>query len=221
MRNVLENILEICFPDHCVGCRTKGTLLCELCIQKTRHPERDLPRNIKAACDYRDPQIKRALHFLKYYKKKRLGTILGAIVYERLLEDIADIRMYTLGSPILLIPVPLSKQRKRVRGYNQALEIARGIDRYATEHTQESLFEINTIAVEKIKDTKQQAKIKNRKERLQNLKNCFHVKNPTQIHNRTIIVIDDITTTGSTLKELITVLTNAGAKKVVGFAVAH
>ncbi len=221
MRNVLENILEICFPDYCVGCHTKGSLLCELCIQKTRHPERDLPKNIKASCDYRDPQIKRALHFLKYYKKKRLGTILGAIVYERLLEDIADIRMYTLGSPILLIPVPLSKQRKRVRGYNQAFEIARGIQIAAKENKQELLFEISTTAVEKTKETKQQAKIKNRKERLQNLKNCFQVKNQALVHNRTIIIIDDITTTGSTLGELIAVLTDAGAKKVVGFAVAH
>lgn len=221
-RKIVDYILSVCFPDKCVACGSKGTLLCELCIQKTRHPERDLAKDIYAACDYRDPQIKRALLYLKYYRKRRLGIILGTILYERLMEEIADIRIYTRGSPIILVPVPLSQKRRKERGYNQAEDIARGLIE-ASSTNGIPLFELNNEIVIKNKDTKPQAKIKNRNERLNNLKNCFKLnpKKDFDIKGRTIIVIDDITTTGSTIEEVVNVLREAGAKKVVGFAVAH
>ena len=223
IRKAYDYLLLLCFPDKCVYCGKKNELFCELCIAKTRHPERDLPKNVYAACDYRDPQIKNALLFLKYYKKARLGSILGKILYERLLEDISDIRIYTRGAPIILIPAPLSKKRLKERGYNQALIIALGFREAAQINIENPIFEIIDDLVIKSKDTKPQAKIKNRKERLTNLKDCFMInpKNKYDLRGRTVIVIDDITTTGSTLSEIMSVLEDSGAKKVVGFAVAH
>jgi competence protein ComFC len=224
--NILGLALSIFFPDKCVSCNKPGELLCELCINKTRHPERDLPKGIYAACDYRDPQIKRALLFLKYYKKRRLGKVVGKIMYERLMEEISDLREYTKGNPILLVPVPLSRKRMRERGYNQAIDIAKGfmdVAKSEINNEETPLFQILINFVVKDKETKQQAKIKNRNERLNNLKNCFSLnkKNTFDLKGRTVVVIDDITTTGSTITEIMKVLTEAGAKKVVGFAVAH
>lgn len=225
VKSVWEYILTIFFPDTCAGCKKKDTLLCEFCIQNTRHPERDLPKDIYAACDYRNPQIKRALLFLKYYKKRRLGEILGQILSERLMEEISDIRMYTLGAPIIIIPVPLSKKRNKERGYNQAEDIARGFVKkvHTANNLSNPLFEIQNEIIIKDKDTKPQAKITNRNERLSNVKNCFKInpKNNFSLKGRTVIVIDDITTTGSTITEVMKILIEAGAKKVVGFAVAH
>jgi competence protein ComFC len=225
LRNIWGWTLTLCFPDKCVGCKKKGELLCELCIEKIRHPERDLPKGIFASCDYRDPQIKRALLSLKYYKGRRLSKIAGKIMYERLLEEISDLREYTKGAPMLLVPVPLSKKRMRERGYNQAEDIARGFMETAKEYGKEEtpLFQILLNVVLKDKDTKPQAKIKNRNERLNNLKNCFSLnkKGNFDFKGRTVIVVDDITTTGSTMSEVMKVIENTGAKKVIGFAVAH
>lgn len=225
LENIISELLTIIFPDKCIFCNKKGGLLCELCIAKTRHPERDLATDIYAACDYRDPQIKKALLSLKYYKKRRLALILGGILYERLMEEISNLRIYTRGSPIVLVPIPLSKKRYKERGYNQANEIALGLKEYSENclGKNREIFEINKNLVEKWKDTKAQAKIANRNERIENIKNCFRI-NPEKelsIKGRTVIVIDDITTTGSTLNEVMAIIKENGAKKVVGFAVAH
>ncbi len=225
IENMFQCILSVVFPDKCIFCNKKGELLCEFCILKTRHPERDLPKDTYAACDYRDPQIKKALLSLKYYKKRRLAIILGGILYDRLMEEIAELRIYTRGAPIILLPIPLSKKRLKERGYNQAKEIAEGLKIVSEKNINMSikLFEIKDDLVEKWKDTKPQAKITNRNERIKNVKNCFKInsKKNSILKGRTVIVIDDITTTGSTLYEVMEIIKENGAKKVVGFAVAH
>jgi predicted amidophosphoribosyltransferase len=70
-------------------------------------------------------------------------------------------------------------------------------------------------------NTKPQARIENRKERLKNLEGAFSVVDEQYIKARTIIVIDDVTTTGGTMNEISKILKSAGAKKVVGIAIAH
>ena len=84
----------------------------------------------------------------------------------------------------------------------------------------------NNILI-KIKETEHQARIKNRNVRLKNLIGSFVIKSDKQnknvnlIRNRNIILIDDITTTGATLKEAQKILKQAGARKVIAFTVAH
>ncbi|KKS56700.1 MAG: Competence protein F, partial [Candidatus Nomurabacteria bacterium GW2011_GWF1_42_40] len=73
----------------------------------------------------------------------------------------------------------------------------------------------------KPKDTKHQAHIENRSERLKNIIGSFTVKNSEIIKGRNIILIDDILTTGATLSEARKVLKRAGARKVIAFTVAH
>ena len=128
----------------------------------------------------------------------------------------SDMRIYTDQS-ILVIPVPLSRSRGKERGYNQAEIIARGF----IDASDEGIFELRGDIINKKLDTKPQARITNRTERLRNIKNVFEVKNQIDVKGRTIIVIDDVTTTGGTLNEIIKILKKSGAKKVVGFAVAH
>jgi len=73
----------------------------------------------------------------------------------------------------------------------------------------------------KPKDTKHQAHIENRSERLKNIIGSFAVKNPEAIKGKNIILIDDILTTGATLTEARKILKYSGARKVVAFTVAH
>jgi ComF family protein len=155
---------------------------------------------------------------LKYKNKKVLGEILGNALYKNLIEEISDIKMFSPGKPIIIVPIPLSKKRKKNRGYNQSFIIAQALKNTASEN----LFQINDNLIERIRETEAQAKINNRKKRLENIKGAFGLKEPAdEVRGRTIIVLDDISTTGGTLLEAMKVLKKAGAKKVLGFAIAH
>ncbi|MDE2031120.1 MAG: ComF family protein [Patescibacteria group bacterium] len=220
-RNLIKSIkwylLDIIFPEACLGCKNRGESLCNQCILKIRNTERETDKNIMAVYDYRDPLIKKAIWDLKYHHRLNLGKKLGAMLYEFFLEEIANMEAYTKGQSILVIPVPLSRHREKERGYNQAQIIAYGL----SSSGEKGLFELNNNIVVKKFDTKPQAKIANRRERLLNVKNIFEIRKNKTVKGRTILVIDDVTTTGGTINEIIKILKKGGAKKVVGFALAH
>lgn len=214
----LKNILlDLLFPTHCANCKAKGPELCPDCAHNMPYPDQENMENIFASFQYQDPTIKKLLHALKYYNKKHVGNLLGRYIYERLSEEISELYTFSSGSPILLIPVPLSTQRFKERKYNQAKLIAQGVIKSDTN----KIFQLADNIVQKIKDTSPQARIKNRQTRLQNVVGCFTIQNPEVVKGKTVIIIDDVTTTGGTIYEIMKILKNSGAKKVVGFAVAH
>jgi ComF family protein len=209
--------LELLFPSRCLGCHQTNDVLCNNCLSTIRLAERPTESDIMALYDYRDPIIKKAIWQLKYYHSPYLGQKLGLILYEGFLEEIINIQIFSQGSPILVIPVPISAERKKDRGYNQSEIIAKNFCLAANSN----IFDLANNIIFKNKITVAQAKIKNRNERLKNIKGAFEIKNSALIKNRTIIIIDDVTTTGGTILEIIKILKKAGAKKIVGLAVAH
>ncbi|MFA7000234.1 MAG: phosphoribosyltransferase family protein [Candidatus Paceibacterota bacterium] len=170
-----------------------------------------------AVYDYRDPVVKKAIWKLKYYKNPYLGERLGLLLYESLMEEINLLQMFSLGSPILIIPVPVSRNKRKLRGYNQSEIIARNFCKMA----ERNMFQIKNNIVFKKLNTIPQARLTNRNKRLQNIKGAFEIKNKELVRGKTIIIIDDVTTTGGTILEIMKILKKAGAKKVLGFAVAH
>lgn len=210
-------ILDILFPIKCIGCDIKDEILCDNCIFEIHSAEREMDKDISAVFDYRDKIIKKAIWELKYYNKRYLGEKLGKILYESLIEDISDIKIRVSGRSIFVIPVPISKNKTKLRGYNQSLAIAKGFCNQAKL----GIFELKNKIVFKKIDTIPQARLTTRKKRLENIKNAFEIKNKNEVFGRTIIVIDDVTTTGGTINEMIRILKDAGAKQVVGFAIAH
>lgn len=209
-------VLDLMFPEVCFGCKMRGASLCDNCILKIRKTERETESSIYAVYDYRDPLIKRAIWDLKYHHRLNLGRKLGRLLYEGLLEEVSDLKVYT-GKSLIVIPVPLSRKRRKERGYNQAEIIAKGF----CESGGKEVLELRTDIIKKKLETKPQARITNRNERLRNVRDVFEIINPDVIKGRTIVVIDDVTTTGGTIKEILKLLKSSGAKKVVGFAVAH
>lgn len=106
----------------------------------------------------------------------------------------------------IIVPVPISKLRKRERGYNQSELIAKKIA--AMELI---AFEPNILV--KIKNNKSQS-ILNKKQRVENVKNVYEIKNLQKIKEKNILIFDDIYTTGATTNECARILKKEGCKKV-------
>lgn len=210
-------LLEILFPTRCLGCHKRSEVICENCVDNLRLAERPTEEKILALYDYRDPLVKKAIWKLKYYHHPHLGQKLGELLYQSFLEEIELLQIFSQGSTILVIPVPISYDKRKTRGYNQSEIIARNF----CNSSNTKLFELKKDIIYKKANTIPQARIENRVKRLQNIKGAFLIKNKDEVKGKTIIVIDDVTTTGGTLTEMLKLLKKSGAKKVVGFAVAH
>ncbi len=217
IREIVAYFTEILFPSHCLGCNSRNEILCSNCITKISRTEKEIGNDIFALFNYHDPIIKKVIWDLKYYKYPYLGKKLGEILYDELLENISETRSYSLGSPIIVIPVPISKNKRKVRGYNQAEKIARGF----CNCNNDKIFDLKENIIFKKLETTPQARITNRERRLKNIKGSFKINNNAVVIGKTIILIDDVTTTGGTMHEIMKLLKNAGAKKVIGFAIAH
>lgn len=105
-----------------------------------------------------------------------------------------------------IIPVPISKKRKKTRGYNQSLLISREI----SKKTGIKLQEKNLI---KIKNTIEQSKL-DKEEREKNVQNVYQIKNEEILKNKKILLLDDIYTTGNTVNSCCKILKKAKPKKI-------
>jgi predicted amidophosphoribosyltransferase len=108
--------------------------------------------------------------------------------------------------------------RKEMEKRLQSIDyIARGF----CSNTNPNIFCLEKNVLLKIKNTQSQAKTKDRELRLKNIQGVFEVKNTEKIAGKTIIIIDDVVTTGGTIKEAMKVLEENGAEKIYAFTLAH
>ena len=222
--NLFNTILNVIFPTHCLVCAKNGVDLCFKCLSLSPSAERESANWIFPLYDYRHPPIKKAIWLLKYKNKKNLAKIFALAMYDRILEELSELSVMENFREPILIPIPLSNQRKRERGYNQAELIGRYLietDKINNKENKNYILEKNILI--KIKDGEHQARLENRAERLKNIIDSFAVKeeNKNKIKNRNIILIDDVTTTGATLNEARKILKQSGARKIIAFTVAH
>ena len=142
--------------------------------------------------------LREIIHHLKYSDRVSLAKPLG-----KLLKHCLDREPFTGG---LLIPVPLHRSRQRVRGFNQAELLAKHLGRPVT-----------TRLLRRRKNTPSQTGL-TRNQRKQNLAAAFEVRSRIR---GTVIVVDDVFTTGSTMNEIARTLKRAGAERVEVLTVAR
>lgn len=136
----------------------------------------------------------------KNYLYKAFGEIMMGTIKTNGLESHIDIIAY----------IPAHRRKEALRGYNQAKLLAA----YIAEKLDKPLLKNNLI---KLKWTENQSH-SNKVDRIVNLKDSFHIKNPTEVMAKKILLVDDIITTGATMEECSRVLINNGAHKVIGLA---
>lgn len=144
---------------------------------------------------YHDNIIKELCHYLKYEGLKELVKTLDFIDLDKLQSCLPVGRVQFIYQNSLLVPVPLYSQRQKIRGYNQAAEIAK----YFAQKTKIAIA-INIL--KRVKKTESQIELKNDREREKNVENAFALvnENAGKIKGKTIYLVDDVSTSGATLR---------------------
>jgi competence protein ComFC len=202
-------ILSLVFPQFCIGCGGFDTLLCENCYEKINfYPLTIKPKidnlsleKIIIMAEYEEI-TKKLIGALKYQGVKDVGDILASIIY--LTTNFPQVETIT--------SVPLHQKRHSQRGFNQATEIAQELSRVTKIPF--------TQLLQRTKYSQPQAKISDKKKRLVHLEDTF-VINQKIPNLKSVLIIDDVTTTGTTLNKCAQVLKQAGVKKIYGLVVAH
>lgn len=206
----------------CVACekelKTPGPHICKRCgaVLKSGGAHCYACRGSKAK-KYRCKVIRSAfvfnassralVHALKYQQADYLAGHMGKMLLKKF-SLFAE-----LAATDLIIPVPLHPKKKRARGYNQSELLAKTFAR-------ELGLPVDTRALVRCRDTVSQTKL-GRQGRLTNMIGAFSCRYPQRIKGKTILLIDDVATTGATLEGCAVALKQAGAKTVLAYTFAR
>ncbi len=228
---LLQRSLDLLFPPRCVGCQRHGSLLCPACWQ-TMQPG-TIPRcqhcggrllDSATICDFcrnkrlhlhglhsvasYEGTLRLAIHALKYDGQLRLALPLGQLLAEAF-------RLYNMQTEGI-IPLPLHPGRQQRRGYNQATLLAR----VCANHLKVPCLEDMVI---RQWDTQAQVGL-TFQQRQQNIAGAFAL-NPGALPRlkgyRSLLLLDDVSTTGATLEACATPLYTAGVPHVEGLVLAR
>jgi ComF family protein len=221
---------KVLFPERCLGCGLRDTLLCAGCRSGVRsmafatcprcaRPERlgaicrgcarSAPLDaLVAACTY-DGVIRKAVHALKFRQGRYVVPMLGELLAEAIDRRplVADV----------IVPVPLSPQRLRARGYNHSELLAGELFRRGAFLRGELL---EPGLVRRVRDTPPQFSL-GANERRRNMQGAFECGAPDAAAGKRILLLDDVCTTGATLQACADVLRAAGAQRVMALVVAR
>lgn len=212
MLNLWNFIIEkLLYPRFCVLCRSENNYLCRGCEQNfLQNKKAENFQNMFAKYEYRDEKVRRVLFKIKYKNNKFLAQELGKYSADFIFDKIKY-------KNLILVPVPISRERLSERGYNQSEEIAKGV---AAIHKQSKV--INLIL--KHKNTKKLF-TQDKESRIREVENAFTIDERYihEILNEKILIIDDITTSGATFYEIKKTLLKNGIKEesIFFFALAR
>ena len=224
-RGLARSALDLLLPLHCVGCRREGDVLCVSCIQGLRRLEEPFcgtcaQPNVNGQCEWcleHPPKIdgirapyqfegplREAVHRLKYRGWRVAAPVLGG-----LLAGYLD-RHKLLGQ--VMVPVPLHSRRLRSRGYNQSHLLAKEAGKLLGMPVREDLVKRQT-------DSPPQVEAQSREQRRANVAASFVASEEGK--GLSILLVDDVATTGSTLMACAAALKDAGAGSVWGVVLAR
>ena len=194
--NFLNSALDYFFPPICGMCgEINENYICNNCYENIKKIKKCVIN------EYNNRNFSKHLYIFKYE-----GIIRNKII-EYKFEDKGY--LYKMFAKIILsdkktcnfikkydviIPVPISKKRKKKRGYNQS-------ELVANELAQKLNQDIWTDIIIKKKDNKPQSEL-NKLERIKNVEDIYEINKPIEVKNKKVLLLDDIYTTGSTVNEI-------------------
>jgi ComF family protein len=233
LHRLIDDVVNVCLPGRCAVCRADAGAnpFCEDCLNELKEMEnapmcsacakpaafagadcpfcndRGLPHyeRVVALSRFADPMagLIRQVKYRGYWP-------LAEVLAERCWQS-SRVRS-VLADADGLLPVPLHRWRQLRRGFNQAAVLAKRLSH---------LSGIPIIdAVRRSRNTPTQTHLHSRAKRFANLENAFQLLDPRPVHDRNIVVIDDVTTTGATLQTLARALKPAKPRKVSAIVIA-
>ncbi len=220
--------LDFLFPPRCAGCDKWGERYCASCQEQTKLISSSIcqvcgepyPGSSRLVCQrcqsaelfytslrswaYFEGPIQRAIHKLKYKKDLGLG--------EKLAQPLVNLMLANHWKIDLITAVPLDTARQRERGYNQSLCLARPL-------AWKTGLPIVTSIIKRIKKTKSQVGL-SLEDRKINVAGAFKAEQKL-VYGKSILIIDDVVTTGSTINSCAEALMKADALRVYGLTLAR
>lgn len=224
------SFLDIVLPHFCVGCGKPGILFCKQCASTIEHilpneyicPQCKLPAidgfthpgcinkysidGLVSFFHYKDI-IKKSIKEIKY---RFIESLVIELVRKSKPYHALHIRQFSLDA--VLVPIPLHKSRLKHRGFNQAETLASVLAKtYNMNYKNDALV--------RLKNTQSQTGLFDKKQRLLNVKDVFSIQ--TKLSQHTVVLVDDVFTTGATMREATKILKTAGVKQVFGVTIAR
>jgi len=211
-------LLDVLFPPICLGCRTyldcdDDVLICTKCMDNipifghTFYKTRFF--TLMSVTTYENKAVRKLIHYYKYE-----GFTDALVPLGKLLENNLDILRKNIPNDTIVIPIPIHPIRKRKRGFNQAEELAKIVGNYLN-------LKLDSTSLTRIRNTDQQIKIGSDKKRYENIKGCFGITDNLDMKGKTVLLVDDVYTSGATINEAVKVLRKAHAKEIIGIVVAN
>ena len=221
--NLVRGALGLILPIQCLSCNRESDWICEDCRRGLRLHRQELCFCGKSGEDglcakhrgrlgldglttlfsYAEPAVRELIHQFKYSGHTDAINFLSLHYRKKVLARLPR-------DEWIATAVPLAKERFRQRGFNQSELIAKKLT--------SPLYDYAELIIKK-RETDPQVKL-NRTQRQKNLARAFAVRAGAKIPEQ-VILVDDVITTGSTLKAVTKTLRRAGVKKIWGLTIAH
>lgn len=229
IRSLARSALDLLLPLKCLGCREEGDVLCARCIEGLRRLEPPFcdtcaQPNVNGRCQWclehptlidgiRAPYLfegplREAVHRVKYQGWRAAAPVLGGLLAVYLDRD----PFPTQPTGQVLVPVPLHPRSLRSRGYNQSYLLAKEAGKLLDMPVRQDLLK-------RTKDSPPQVEARSREQRRANVAGSFGAA--AAVAGLSVLLVDDVATTGSTLSACATALKEAGAASVWGVVLAR
>ena len=226
------SLIDLLFPRFCLGCSLPGAYICPSCFKKLQMVK-------KTRCLYCQRESYLGLTHPACLQKLYIDGNLSIFHYDRLMRKIIKNIKYRLAVSIFkelvnnigpqyldrlftskklfngasIQSIPLTRQKLNSRGFNQADLVATFLNSILGLKTGNFLI--------RVKETLPQANLSSSLKRYQNIRGVFKLKQGAKIKNKKIILVDDVITSGATMREAARILKRAGAAKVYVFSLAR
>lgn len=222
----IETAITFLYPSQCKVCKEYLRLIAEpyICMSCWKDIEYINPpwceicglpseENLCDACASQPPRygklrtiavyektLQQAIHLFKFEKRTSIRKSLIQLLVDNIPDDL------NLNDYDYVLPIPIHKKRLRERGFNQALLLAEGL-------TKITGLKVLQDALVRNKNTSPQSSL-NREARQTNILGAFGLKNADYIRSKHILVLDDVYTTGATVREVVKILWDADPKEI-------
>ncbi len=211
LSELYDRLLDLVFPPRCPGCRARGVVLCSRCLERCRRLRNDtlgparpargtLLRSSVALYQY-DAPLREAIHLLKYRRRRTLARPLGDLLVAALPPEVRACDA--------VVAVPLHGSRLRERGFNQSELLA--------EAVAAKIGRGMVHGLERTRATEHQVGM-DRHAREANVRGAFAWRGGPA--PAAVLLLDDVLTTGATLRECARALRAVGVREVYGVALA-